>query len=259
MIEEQVIFFLEKFWFSPQDALLRAFEANLWQKLRLNPPVLDIGCGDGRISKAMFQDRTITVGVDLEYRLVSKAKRCGIYRSVVVTDATRASFKPGSFQTIISNSTFEHIDRDREATAEVARALTKGGLFIFTVPTTNFIRVLTKLVSSQERLTALNRRLNHFHFRSVKDWKDILKKSGLKIEQVEEYFPADLVYPWLRLLTIAIWKPYRRELWSYLKDSPYGRLAPRKLIRWLTERYLRTYLSRNLRGKNCFVMIHARK
>jgi len=258
-VKDQLSDFLEEFWYAPQDALLRAFEADLWQNERLESLVLDIGCGDGRISNRLFKDKNLDIGVELEHRLAKQAERCGIYTYTLVTDAKQLSFKNESLQTIISNSTFEHIDKDKAAIREVTRVLTKGGTFIFTVPTADFKKALRKLVNNQERFNVLNLRLRHFHFRTLKDWKVILKSSGLKIERFKEYFPSELVLPWLRLLSVAIWKPYRRELWSYLKDSPYGKYVPAKYIHWLIMRYLNSYLSRDLKGTNCFILIRARK
>ncbi len=219
--------FLPNLWYSPSDALLRASEVFIWQKIKLDSPSLDIGCGDGDISRRIFSFPVpIDVGIDLQ-----KPKTSALYRQILQADAIKLPFKNSSFQTVISNSTFEHIKADTKAVSEVARVLKPGGKFYLTVPTPR----LHPFLNDQ-----INARMAHLHYRATSNWKNLLTKNNLVLTNVNYYFPPASVDVWLRLFKLATAKIYHREFWSYLKDSPYGKLLPSSFI----SRVLRIYLSR---------------
>jgi len=50
---------LDEFWYVPSDVLVRAAEASIFKNLNLKPPVLDIGCGDGRNSVFVLKIRKL--------------------------------------------------------------------------------------------------------------------------------------------------------------------------------------------------------
>ncbi|MBI4999491.1 class I SAM-dependent methyltransferase [Candidatus Gottesmanbacteria bacterium] len=230
--------FIENFWFAPQDAFLRAAEASIWSRQVFLPPVLDIGCGDGHFSKFLFKNQgEIEVGVDIDKNELKKAKNCRVYRKIVLANAERLPFGDGSFRTVVSNSTFEHIENDILAVAEVSRVLRKGGHFLFTVPLPRLTSVLKQMMKNKDEFARFNERVSHRHYRSYKEWRDILAKYGLKSVAREDYFPKETVRVWYRLFKLATFRPYKRELWSYLKDSPYGKLVPSGAVKWLLQKY----------------------
>lgn len=263
MKEEKILGkFLEEFWFAPQDALLRAAECFLWLKTEFNPPTLDIGCGDGRISKLLFPThKEIDVGLDPDKGAVSGAKISAVYRRVVLGDATKMPFRNSIFGTVISNSTFEHIRDDKKAFKEVGRVLKKGGKFILTVPTPFFNNYLNEAGVDKKNLKKCNDRLEQFHFYGIEEWRKILAENHMKIKNFKYYFSRKEVLVWYRLYQVATFKPYKRELWSYLKDSPYGKFAPKRLIIKFLKLYLERHFKRGLMaGKmGAWVFIEAQK
>ncbi|MBU1084794.1 class I SAM-dependent methyltransferase, partial [Patescibacteria group bacterium] len=177
---------IEKFWFVPHDALLRSLDSSALLKIKFKSPSLDIGCGNGQMSLLMYPNQKIDVGIDLD---PTGAKEVGVYKKVIAADATKLSFKTNSFQTIISNSTFEHIPQDKKAVSEVARVLKKGGIFTMTVPSPYLQTSLRKLMNSDQQLKLFDKRIAHFHYRSEEEWTKIFEQNKLKVIFKKQYFP----------------------------------------------------------------------
>lgn len=251
---------IEQFWFMPSDALFRGVESKIWSQQNFTPPVLDIGCGDGSMSKFIyFQKGKLEVGIDTDCQAVKKAKILGIYEKVVCADTTKMPFENGSFKTVISNSTFEHINDDVLAISEVARVLRVGGRFLFTVPSNRFPKTLSQIGVKKEELKKFNERVSHLRYRSRNEWEGILFRWGLKMIHFEYYFPKELVKFWYRLFKTATFKPYHRELWSYLRDSPLRKIIPKRLITYFLKIYLRRYCSLAFSKKGCWLFIISQK
>src|SRR3989344_6193984 len=98
--DETLKIFLENFWFSPQDAILRATERLIWNKRKFNEPVLDVGIADGGVSKFLFAGlQKFDVGVDIDEVGIRKARFCGVYKKVLAADACDLPFKNNTFRT----------------------------------------------------------------------------------------------------------------------------------------------------------------
>jgi len=248
------------FWHAPADAFSRAIEAIVWQRQEVKSPVLDIGCGDGGVSKFLFKGKKkIDVGLDINKESVRLAKESGFYKQVRLGDATRMPFKSSRFKTVISNSTFEHIENDRLAVKEVARVLKKGGSLMLTVPTKRLKKQLVKYLKKDKLIKAFDKRLEHWHYRSLAEWRQIMKKNGLEIIKHEYYFPDRAVRVWLKLFRLMTFKPYKRELWSYLKDPRFEKLLPKRLIAYGFYYYLRGYFRGMFDADGNLLFIKARK
>src|SRR4030042_3643786 len=168
-------------------------------------------------------------------------------------------FMKKSFSMVIANSTFEHIENDILAIREVSRVLKEGGKFIFSVPTRRFYSVLRRNISKKRELDSFNKRVSHLHYRSLADWKKILNKYDLNVTKYTYYFPRRAVLLWYKLFKIAILKPYKRELWSYLQDSPYSKYIPKRIISNVLYGFLLKYFSNKdmFSSKGCWIFIEA--
>lgn len=260
VIKKLVEAFVGEFWFAPQDVLLRSVETIIWAKRYFEPPVLDIGIGNGGDSKYLFSmNQIIDMGIDKDPRGVNLAKSCGIYRNVAVVDATRMIFKSSSFNTIVSNSTFEHIKNDRDAIGQVSRVLKKGGLFYLTVPTPDLMKFLKELGIAKREIKRYNKRVDHFHFRSINEWEKILRNNGLSLIFHKTYFPKTVVKTWYKFYKIATFRPYKRELWSYLKDSPYGKLFPSFLVKPLLSQIIFKKVKKSFQDKGAMHFLITQK
>lgn len=93
--------------------------------------VLDIGCGEGQISRAVAGQGSEVVGVDPTWGCLSVAARRGGSPAYARAEAARLPFPDAGFDAAVACLVFEHIDDVDAAIAEVARVLEPGGRFCF--------------------------------------------------------------------------------------------------------------------------------
>lgn len=93
--------------------------------------VLDVGCGDGQISRLVASAGAEVVGIDPTWNCVSVAhERAGGPR-YARAGAGSLPFADESFDAAVACLVFEHIDDVDDAIAEVGRVLRPGGRFCF--------------------------------------------------------------------------------------------------------------------------------
>ncbi len=95
--------------------------------------VLDVGCGDGQISRLVkgLDESATVVGIDPTWNQVSVAAQRGGATGFVRAFADELPFPDASFDAVVACLVFEHIDEVDQAIAEVARVLEPGGRFCF--------------------------------------------------------------------------------------------------------------------------------
>jgi SAM-dependent methyltransferase len=93
--------------------------------------ILDIGCGDGQISRMMAAAGAHVVGIDPTLNQISVAHQRGGGPVYLRTTADQLPFADASFDAAVACLVFEHIDAVDAAIAEVARVLAPGGRFCF--------------------------------------------------------------------------------------------------------------------------------
>ncbi len=239
--KEYLELFLQKYWFAPQDVLLRSVEANIIRACKFTHPVLDIGIGDGGISRFLFPGKLkIDVGIDIEESGLEKARKTGVYKKVMVADAMHMPFRNASFGSVVSNSTFEHIQDDKKAVAEVGRVLRKNGYFFLTVPSIYLPRTILSIEGKKgkEALDRFNTRVVHRHYNSIIVWEKMLAKNNLKIIFHRYYYPDETTRLWYMLMKISIYKIRNREFWSYVAHSKLRKFIPEKLVIPILKKYI---------------------
>jgi len=95
--------------------------------------VLDLGCGDGQISRllAAAGAGASVVGVDPTWHQIRVAHERGGGPAYARSEAADLPFVDRSFDAVVACLVFEHIDDIDGAIAEVARVLRPGGQFSF--------------------------------------------------------------------------------------------------------------------------------
>jgi len=93
--------------------------------------VLDLGCGDGQIARAIASTGATVVGVDPTTNQIDVAAARAGGPMFAQAGASALPFTNASFDGVIACLVFEHIDDVDGAIAEVARVLRPGGRFTF--------------------------------------------------------------------------------------------------------------------------------
>ena len=93
--------------------------------------VLDLGCGDGQIARALAARGSDVLGVDPTQLHIDVAIERGGGPRYLLGGATDIPADDNSFDAVVACLVFEHIDQMDEAMTEVARVLKPEGQFSF--------------------------------------------------------------------------------------------------------------------------------
>jgi SAM-dependent methyltransferase len=176
----------------PSLALWRAAEIAALRRQTYEPPVLDLGCGDGIV--ASFVLPRIDIGVDPCPLSIRRAAASSVYHRLEPHSIEQVTLAPGSIGTIISNSVLEHIADLDGALRAAARLLRPGGRLVFTTPTEAFSRWLALPVPAYRRWR--NRHYQHHNLWPIERWQHHLHQAGFSMVQSRSYLRHGLVTAW---------------------------------------------------------------
>jgi SAM-dependent methyltransferase len=195
--------------FQPATVLWRVYEIDaVRQHATLGGRVLDLGCGDGTLACVVFEGAEAhVVGVEPEPADAALAERSAVYDRVHNAPGNAIPEPDASFDCVFSNSVLEHIEDLEPVLTEVARVLGHGGSFVFTVPSANFHACLDARgpfswfshARGETAHQAIDRRLMHYRYWSVEQWRAALARHGMKLEKTAFYLPCSAVRAWERL------------------------------------------------------------
>ena len=178
-------------------ALIRANEIRALDRVEFKEPTLDIGCGDGLVTKLMLSKRSLkylNTGVDLNVREVKKAIKLQVYKKCLVANVYNLPFQDDSFKTVFSNSVIEHIPDLSKAISEMSRVLKKGGMFVITVPSPFLEKYLigTHIFGSWYG-KLFNKLFKHYNLYNHQEWQKILIKHNLKLIDHHYYHTKSMI------------------------------------------------------------------
>jgi SAM-dependent methyltransferase len=102
-------------------------------------PVLDVGVGTGYTTR----HRADAVGIDLSPAMVGRAS--GYAGELVVGDASRPPFRPGTFGSIVAAGSFYYLPDPEAALGEFHRLLRPGGVLVILSPYARFFAPLVRV------------------------------------------------------------------------------------------------------------------
>ncbi len=159
--------------------------------------ILDIGCGDGRITKLIGKATGAEMhGIDISRRAVSNSRKMGIKCMVVNIDKERLPYPKNHFDAVFCGDIIEHI-YDTEGLIEMVHDILRpGGYVIVSVPNIaswyNRVFLLLGMMpvwieSSSKTFTGnpfVKRGVGHIHAFTKSSLMDILRLKGFRIEEV---------------------------------------------------------------------------
>ncbi|HXG29253.1 MAG TPA: class I SAM-dependent methyltransferase [Nevskiales bacterium] len=165
---------------------------------------LDLGCGNGRLTKIILNHvgRRVMVGIDLDPEETRLAIGEGIYSRVHTCSATHIPEPSGSFDFVFSNSVLEHIEPIQDTLKEVSRLLRPGGRFLFTVPSNHFHSCLPAPNAPEQAMAyfeTIDKRCAHLRYWTLDEWCANLNNAGLGIEYFQDYMTPREVSRWVFL------------------------------------------------------------
>ena len=237
---------ISKYFHHPSVVLWRSLELeaiveNL-SKINKVHPMLDLGCGEGKIAEIIFGKKHIDVGMDPEPEMVTQAIKNSIYKKVVPGDARDMPFKSNSFNFIFSNSVIEHIDGIDSVIKEASRILISGGSFMFTVPNeklrrnlffTRLFRQVGLVGAGKWYSRSINSQLDHYNLLSEKQWRKLLDKNKLKISYIAYYLDKRQTALWdiFRVLFL-IFKPIQKNYWVEKIQDKVTTYLLKEIVNW---------------------------
>lgn len=239
----------------PSQAFWRAFELEVLSTVKLERPILELGCSNGAFTKAVYG--TVEAGIDINPRAVGIARESGVYQNVRVQDARELEDNP-EFRSVFANSVLEHIPDLNSVLAGCYRALQPGGRLVATVPLADINSHL--LFSSKLWVRYRQDRLAHVNLWTMDQWHDVLNAAGFTMERARRYLSPRQIRLWDSIDGIAVIGSRRINIGSLSYKAT--RLFPaflRKLTNTLCCSALRSYLGEEGSEDGCCALIIAVK
>ena len=194
----------------------RAQEASLFRRHGqfITGKVLDMGCGDGIFGElAGFPDDA--TGVDLDQPSLEVRRSVCKHAESVCADARELPFRTGTFQTVVSNSVFEHLPDLAKCLAEICRVLASDGCLAFTMTLQEFTRQLERMTGARDAAYWIGT-FGHLQQPTRNELELLLEMSGFELSEVAEYQPEWATAIYRRLVSPLAqfnerrWSPERR-------------------------------------------------
>jgi trans-aconitate methyltransferase len=145
--------------------------------------ILDVGCGDGALTRKLRDMGCELVGIDSSPELIRAALDLGL--DVAVEDATTMSFDE-EFDAVFSNAVLHWIrDADR-VIGNVFRALRNGGRFVAECGGHGCVETIrTALITELEKRGYDGAAADPWYFPTTEDYASRLAKAGFRVEYIE--------------------------------------------------------------------------
>lgn len=202
--------------FSPAALALReCLRLRAVRKHDLQPPILDIGCGDGLFATLAYPGKQVW-GIDINLTEIRRAQATAAYDALICGSITAVSLPQGFFRGAIANCSLEHVPDLDQALRNIRRALSLGSEFINIVPTPRWTRLLAipellrtsglvGLADSYGR--ALDSLFNHIHLYDEAEWTRRLSNAGFRVRSIETFVSrrSSWVFDTLMYPSLAAW------------------------------------------------------
>jgi len=192
--------------------------------IKAGESVLDVGCGDGKITAvlAKMAKGGKTVGSDSSGKMIKLAKKVfpassNPALSFVKKPAQNIDFK-GEFDLVFSNACMHWIQEQGKALGCISRALKPGGRIFFQMGGKGNAGIMNllidKMTQEKEWKKYFPKKFFTYFFPSPAEYKKLLKQNGLKpvkvylLPKVAEHKGAEGLFAWVE----TTWLPYTHRV-----------------------------------------------
>lgn len=185
----------------PSEAFWRVFEVELLSSIKLEHPVLEIGCGNGTFTTWVAD--YIDYGIDLNLRGVERCRAIPgeFYRKAECMDARDLPENSEKFATVYANCVMEHIPDLDGVLQGCFRSLRPEGSFVATVPLRKMNDHLT--FRSPRYAEIRQRQLEHLNLLTDEQWQEKLQAVGFSQVEFRYYLTEDECRFWDGMDAIA--------------------------------------------------------
>jgi trans-aconitate methyltransferase len=144
--------------------------------------ILDLGCGDGALTKKLVEAGASVVGVDSSADMIAAAKALGLDARLVPAEDLPFA---GEFDAVFSNAALHWMHDQNAVLARVARALAPGGRFVAEMGghgNIAAIEVALRAVFARNGLQPEKLETNYFPTPSA--YGALLEQQGFRVEQI---------------------------------------------------------------------------
>jgi trans-aconitate methyltransferase len=165
-------------------------------KPRPGERILDVGCGDGRLSQAIVAAGCTVVGVDSSPQQVEAARKRGL--DVRVTDAESLHFTE-EFDAVFSNASLHWIKQPQKVVEGVWRALRTGGRFVGEFGAHGNVKTICSAIADALQDRGLDfAQLNPWYFPPAQEYRSHLEAVGFRINLIQAFerrtpLPGDIL------------------------------------------------------------------
>ncbi len=218
--------------------------------------ILDIGCGDGRLTAelAIKVRNGVVIGIDSSAEMVRRAlenhppSRFPNLRFLVM-DARSISFRE-EFDVVFSNAALHWVKDHRPVLEGVSRCLKPGGRFLFQMGgkgnAEDVVRIFQKVISSDRWTDYFEDFEFPYGFYGVEEYEVLTKDTGLEIDRIE------LIEKVMILDDMEGFRGWIRTTWL-----PYTQRVPENLRSRFIDEVVRSYVGEippDMNGKIRVVM-----
>lgn len=192
--------------------------------------ILDLGCGDGALTKKLAALGVTVVGTDSSAEQIAFAKQLGLDARVI--DGHRLSFH-AEFDAVFSNAALHWMKRDPDAVIDgVWRALKPGGRFVGEMGGAgNVASIAAACMASLARRGIAGAPYHPWFFPSPADYGARLQKCGFRVRSIEliprpTTLPAE-IEPWLDTFCESFMSPVAAADRAAMKREIADALKPK--------------------------------
>jgi trans-aconitate methyltransferase len=163
---------------------------------RAGERILDLGCGDGRLTRELAEAGCVVVGVDASENQVAAAREIGIDARVMSGEDLQFE---NEFEGVFSNAALHWMKQPARVLAGVHRALKPGGRFVGEFGAEGNVGAVRDALRTALQTRGIDyAKLDPWYFPSGDEYRHALQQAGFEVSALETFerpttLPGDIV------------------------------------------------------------------